>query len=67
MVSSCTQGSIHLAGGSRNSEGHAIMESGALSVMTVGAVQMLTLSVDSWDTHQVCLDLKTLFKTVIRK
>ena len=29
------------------------MESGAPSVMTVGTVQMLTLSVDSWDTHQV--------------
>ena len=36
------------------------MESRALSVVTVGAVQMLMLSVDSWDTRQVCLDLETL-------
>ena len=42
------------------------MKSGALSVMTVGAVQMLMLSVDSWDTHQVCLDLTTFLKAVIR-
>ena len=42
------------------------MESGALSVMTVGAVQMLMLPVDSWDIHQVCLDLKTFLKADIR-
>ena len=65
-MNGCTQGSIHLAGGSSNSEGRIEVCNnevwGTVCDGRWGSADANVVCIDSLDTHQVCLVLKPSLK-----